>query len=132
MRPAAKKSTKRRVRQSALVGAFAERLRDLRRAAGLSQQELARRAHLNLKYVGELERSASAPGLDTLERLATALSVAPSELIRSEPLDPLPFLKQQARERFAAVLEAADRQTLQVLNPILALLEGELSRRRSG
>jgi transcriptional regulator with XRE-family HTH domain len=69
---------------------LAVRLRSLRLAAGLTQAALAQRARVTSETVARLERvvrqRASAnvnPSLDTLVRLAAALSVDVSELLRS-------------------------------------------------
>lgn len=49
---------------------FAARLRQLREAAGLSQNELERRANLGRSYVLRLERGENAPSLEVARRLA--------------------------------------------------------------
>jgi predicted ATPase/DNA-binding XRE family transcriptional regulator len=57
-------------------GTFARRLRDLRRAAGLTQEELAARAGLSPGAVGTLERGVrSRPYPHTVRALANALQV---------------------------------------------------------
>src|SRR5919197_5989089 len=54
---------------------FATLLRRYRQAAGLSQEELAERAGLSARTVGDLERGGShAPRKDTVELLAQALN----------------------------------------------------------
>src|SRR5919199_1273410 len=60
--------------------AFATLLRRFRQAAGLSQEELAERAGLSARTVGDLERGAShAPRKDTVELLAQALALGAPE-----------------------------------------------------
>jgi transcriptional regulator with XRE-family HTH domain len=68
---------------------LAVRLRSLRLSAGLTQAALGQRARVTAETVARLERvvrhrpSANVnPSLDTLVRLATALSVDVSELLR--------------------------------------------------
>ena len=57
-------------------GAFGRHLRASRRAAGLSQQELAERSGLSVRTIGNLERGASKwPYRDSLHRLADALEL---------------------------------------------------------
>lgn len=56
-------------------------IQDLRRARGLSQEELALRAGVNRGYMGKLENAKYAASLDMLEKIATALSVDPSALV---------------------------------------------------
>jgi transcriptional regulator with XRE-family HTH domain len=54
---------------------FGRRLRELRRARGLSQEELAFRAGLHRTYVSSAERGERNVALVNLERLAKALGV---------------------------------------------------------
>ncbi|MCI5039127.1 MULTISPECIES: helix-turn-helix domain-containing protein [Rhodobacterales] len=56
-------------------------IQDLRRARGLSQEELALRAGVNRGYMGKLENAKYAASLDMLEKIAAALSVDPSALV---------------------------------------------------
>ena len=59
-------------------------LRKLRRARGLSQEELAHRAKIDRTYVSSLERSIYAAGIDVVDRLGRALVEA--EDLRRRPL----------------------------------------------
>jgi len=61
--------------------AFGARVRELRRAADLSQEELAHRALLDRSYVGQVERGERNVSLDNIYRLADALSVGPQALL---------------------------------------------------
>src|SRR5438067_9757145 len=55
-------------------GAFSRLLRSFRRAAGLTQEELAERAGLSVRGIGDLERGINrAPYLNTIARLSDAL-----------------------------------------------------------
>ena len=60
---------------------FGERVRDVRLALGLSQEELAERAEMHWTYVSGIERGLRNPGLNTLGRLATALGLTLPELL---------------------------------------------------
>lgn len=57
------------------------RIAAARRAAGLSQAELARGMGTSRRYLGALERGESAASIDLLERLAAALGVAPASFL---------------------------------------------------
>jgi transcriptional regulator with XRE-family HTH domain len=67
-----------------LRGVVAKNLRELRKAKGLSQEELADRATVDRNYVGMVERSENSVSVDVLEKLADALEVNPSEFFRLE------------------------------------------------
>lgn len=63
---------------------FAQRLRHIRLIKGLSQEELADMAGLHRTYVGSVERSERNISIDNMERLAIALGVDITELLRKE------------------------------------------------
>ena len=56
-------------------------LRKLRRAKGLSQEELAHRAKIDRTYISALERSVYAAGIDVVDRLARLLGVEAADLL---------------------------------------------------
>lgn len=62
---------------------FGLRLRELRRARGLSQEALAHDAGLDRTYVSSCERGRRNIGLVNIYRLATALGVSPEELLKA-------------------------------------------------
>ena len=64
---------------------FARRLRQIRQVRGLSQEELADMAGLHRTYVGSVERSERNVSIDNMERLAIALEVDITDLLRKEP-----------------------------------------------
>ena len=55
-------------------------IQDLRRARGLSQEELAHRADVSRGHMGKVENAKFAASLDLLERIANALEIDPVEL----------------------------------------------------
>jgi transcriptional regulator with XRE-family HTH domain len=60
---------------------FGERLRLFRTAKGMSQEQLADASGLHRTHVSLIERNHRSVRLESLERLAKALGVEPSELI---------------------------------------------------
>ena len=66
------------------MGIFRERVgarvRQLRKAAGLTQEQLARRAGMDYKYLGSVERGERNVTLENLERIVKALGVEPYDL----------------------------------------------------
>jgi transcriptional regulator with XRE-family HTH domain len=114
---------KTKIEHEVIVERFARRLRELRVGLGMTQAELARRAEVTTTYVSKLESAGSAPGLDLVEKLATALGVGTTELIQiPHPDDASAVAREQARELFESLLKIADQQTFAMLNPFLALL----------
>jgi len=62
--------------------AFGARVRALRLARGLSQEQLAERAGLHRTYVSSLERGQRNVGLDNILDLAAALEVPTARLFQ--------------------------------------------------
>jgi XRE family transcriptional regulator, regulator of sulfur utilization len=60
---------------------FGRNLARARKRAGLSQEELAVRATLHRTEIGLLERGERLPRIDTMIKVAGALSISPTELI---------------------------------------------------
>ena len=56
------------------------RIRDRRKRAGMSQEQLAERADLSPKYLGEVERGCVNISLDSVSRVCKALAVSLGDL----------------------------------------------------
>ena len=65
---------------SELLHRFASNLVRLRRAQGLSQEELAHRAGIDRTFVSGCERLVRNPTLTTVEKIAKGFDVDPAEL----------------------------------------------------
>jgi transcriptional regulator with XRE-family HTH domain len=78
-----------------------------------------------------LERGQSAPGIDLVEHLATALGVSISDLLPTETTDPSAMLTRRVEEEMDAILQKAGPADLNLLASMLALFKRDLSRRRS-
>jgi transcriptional regulator with XRE-family HTH domain len=63
---------------------FSQRLRQIRQKKGLSQEELADIAGLHRTYVGSVERNERNISIDNMERLAKALEVDITDLLKEE------------------------------------------------
>lgn len=62
--------------------AFGERVRQLRQAKSLSQEQLAELAGLHRNYIGGIERGERNISLLNILRLAKALGITPTELFK--------------------------------------------------
>jgi len=112
-----------KIRHAEIVQQFAVRLRELRQARNMTMAELARSASIALSHLGRMESGDASPGLDTLDRLARTLGITVTELLpQVESSDSLSAHQERAKQLFKAFLEKADRETLKLLNPLLARL----------
>jgi transcriptional regulator with XRE-family HTH domain len=116
-------SKKPKIEHAEVVKRFAARLRELRSTRGLTQVELAERSHVTVSHIRKLEAAGAAPGLDLLERLATALSTTIPDLVpATSPPDTDEALRAEAKRLAEMLIKAADRETLLMLNPLLVRL----------
>lgn len=67
---------------------FAQNLKALRQARGLSQEELAHRANIDRTYVSALERCVYGATIDVVDKLSVVLGVEASELLQRAHDDP--------------------------------------------
>lgn len=72
-----------------LRGRLGARLKQLRKARRLTQEQLAERAGLSYKFIGEVERGRANPSLTTLGRLSEALGVGLVDLLGIDVQQPL-------------------------------------------
>ncbi len=70
-----------RIRSEAVAVKFGRNLWRCRRRASLSQEELGARASLHRTEIGMLEQGTRLARVDTLMKLAGALSISPIELL---------------------------------------------------
>ena len=109
-----------------------QRLNQLRRQAGITMTELARRSGLSQGYISRLEMGQSTPSLRVLARLAQALGV-PLAILLNEPDRSL--LSQQAgavtypadaTPEDRAILEALPRLNKRHKQGLMTIIEGIL------
>lgn len=94
-----------------------DRLKEIRRQRGLSQQQLGEIAGFDQGYISKIERGEANPSLDTIKALAAALGAEPHMLFtrgtlrrRADALfDALPDDRQALAVEFLEVLSKADR-----------------------
>ncbi|GAA4670577.1 helix-turn-helix domain-containing protein [Frondihabitans cladoniiphilus] len=94
---------------SAAARLFGERVRTERLRLGLSQDEVAHLAGMNVSNYGKIERGIGNPVLHTIVRLATVVGVDPGTLVAGISGDDLPpvleafsaadFVREQRRRR---------------------------------
>lgn len=67
--------------ETGVVAVVAANVRDARKAAGLTQEELAFESGLDRTYISQVERKLRNPTVTVIARLAKALKLLPSDLL---------------------------------------------------
>lgn len=68
---------------------FGSRVRELRKATGISQEAFADRCGFARSYMSRVERGVGNPSLDAIETIAAALNVEAKELFDPSLTNPL-------------------------------------------
>ena len=63
---------------------FSKRVRDMRQLRGISQEQLALKAGINVSFLGQIERSTKKPTIDTIDKLLGALDISYREFFDFE------------------------------------------------
>jgi len=63
---------------------FIENMKKYRKKAKLTQEKLAEMCNTDFRYIGQIETGVRCPSLDYVERIASALKIAPYRLFYDE------------------------------------------------
>jgi transcriptional regulator with XRE-family HTH domain len=110
-----------------------QRVRELRKQAGLTQEELADKADSDFRHIGRIERGESHIQLNTLAWIAQALGVSPAELLEPSPKLPskrkIPSPKDEILEELTNLLKGKSeddvRLALEVVKTLLRHKRGK-------
>jgi transcriptional regulator with XRE-family HTH domain len=122
---------RKRIEHHPIIKAFGATLRIERKRRGLSQQDLAFKAGVNVGYVGKLERGESAVGLDLIARLADTLDVAPEKLLSGQRLsgdDSLAKAGADLLDKVQRLIRRSDLAAIHSLMVVVSLMDGALAR----
>lgn len=100
-----------------------ERIRELRKSAGITQEQLGEKAELSYKFIGELERGQVNVSLDSIARIAEALGVKIGDLFSKEKI---PVQRIVIKEK--SPLSKLSSQELQFIKKTLRLLNRTFSK----
>ena len=80
-----------------IAKSLGQRLRRVRQERGLTLKQIEAKVGVSATHVSEIERGNTSPTIGALERIASALGVAPSYLIDIPPLPDLRILSPEER-----------------------------------
>ena len=69
-------------KDSTILKEFGDRIRELRKQKGLSQEQLSFKANLHRTYIGMIERGEKNITLINIEKIAKAFDISINELMR--------------------------------------------------
>lgn len=103
------------------------RIRLIRKEKGLSQQQLSEQASVGIDYISNLETKGSNIKIDTLEKIITALKIAPSELFESLISPQNPQLEDLA-DQLAELPQPSQEQLLEAFRLLIKAVKDKPNR----
>lgn len=95
-----------------------ERISEIRKAAGLSQEDVAGRADISPNYLSRIERGKENPTMDMLFKLSDALEVELRELFEVAHLEGVRALRTTLAGFARSADEASLRRTLKLIRAL--------------
>ena len=105
--------------------AIGQRIRQIRKARGLSQDQLAEQVGISTVHVSHIENANTKLSLPVFIRLTEVLQVSADELLQGAA----PARRQQAEEDILRLLESCDLRQLQILQDVLRSVKESLDLR---
>jgi transcriptional regulator with XRE-family HTH domain len=100
------------------------KIRQLRKRLGMTQEELAYRAQMDLSYLGQIERGARpSPSISVVARIARALSVDSGELLEPHAKDSAMDGSKDIAEAIAQELKTVSLRELKAFYQIIKLVK---------
>ncbi|MDP2807415.1 MAG: helix-turn-helix transcriptional regulator [bacterium] len=96
-----------------------KRIRELRKARGLTQEQLAERTDLDYTSIGSLERGIFNPSLNTAGKIAAALGISIQQLI-TIPAGKPSTEKEKILHHIAERLDKLDPKSLKLVNEFIS------------
>lgn len=96
------------------------RLRELRRAAHLSQTALGEKASLSGKFIGEVERGEKSISIDSLSRVAAVLKTTMAAILGFEKMNPA----TPGAEKIYALMS---KQPVKVVNRVVEIVRAAIA-----
>lgn len=100
---------------------FGRRIRAVRKAAKLTQEEVAEKVGIAPNFLGYVERGTKRPSLEVVFALAKALDVSVEQFFR---LDRAEVDEKSLRKKIYAFVEKSDREQLQRIYSFMTCVVG--------
>ena len=105
-----------------LVEKIGLRIRKLRKAQGLTQEQLAEKAEISYKYLGQIERGEINPGIINLFKIASGLALPIKEIVSidMESVGEESFLREEILSLLGGKTHDDLKKVLKVLRAVFS------------
>lgn len=114
---------------------FNEKVKALRKASGMSQQELADKIHIHVTHLSKMENGHLRPSIDIVQRIMKVFSVSADQLLNEDDNAVINIQDKELNEQLALIsqLDEDEKNALiKIINSMLTkkrmkdLLEGKI------
>lgn len=115
---------------------FNEKIKALRKAANMSQQELAEKLHIHVTHLSKMENGHLMPSIDIVQRLMKVFTVSADQLLNEDEKTVVDIKNSELNEQVALIsqLDEEERNALiKIINSMLTkkrmkdLLDGKMN-----
>ncbi|WP_150272866.1 helix-turn-helix domain-containing protein [Paenibacillus tepidiphilus] len=108
-----------------LRNSVGDRIRDIRKAKGLTQQQLAELSNLDDAYIGSVERGERNFSIDSLEKIIDALKVHPSEFFQSyDKTNKVEAAQREAVDEYTVAMQGLSVEEIERMKRIVREVRG--------
>lgn len=103
-----------------LRNSVGERIRAIRKAKGLTQQQLAELSGLDDAYIGSLERGERNFSIDTMEKIVIALQIPANDLFFDlNNTSEVQLFQQKSIDEYSAIIRNMNFKQITILNKLI-------------
>ncbi|WP_413406718.1 helix-turn-helix domain-containing protein [Paenibacillus amylolyticus] len=102
-----------------LRNSVGERIRAIRKAKGLTQQQLAELSGLDDAYVGSVERGERNFSIDTLEKIISSLNMPEQDFFYQDSSNETELIKRKTIDDFSIFLNHLNQEQVEIVKNIL-------------
>ncbi len=115
---------------------FNEKIKALRKAANMSQQELAEKLHIHVTHLSKMENGHLMPSIDIVQRLMKVFTISADQLLNEDEKTVVDIKNSELNEQIALIsqLDEEERNALiKIINSMLTkkrmkdLLDGKMN-----
>ena len=116
--------------------AFKDKIRALRKAADMNQQELANRLHIHVTHLSKMENGHLLPSIDIVQRLMRVFAVSADRLLNDDDNGAVNIQSREKNEQLMMMNQLDDDEKealIKIINSMLTkkrmkdLLEGKIT-----
>jgi transcriptional regulator with XRE-family HTH domain len=105
---------------------FNAKIKALRKAASMSQQELAGRLHIHVTHLSKMENGHLMPSIDIVQRLMKVFSVSADQLLNEDESTVVDIQNQELNEQLAMISQLDEDEK----NALIKIINSMLTKKR--